>query len=60
MLRNGKIGVKNVLSVINHNHSSIITVSAHNSATGIQEAANWAASWAASWTSCELLNKSLT
>lgn len=56
MLRNGKIGVKNVLSVINHNHSSSITVSAHNSATGIQEAA----SWAASWTSCELLNKSLT
>lgn len=48
MLRNGKIGVKNVLSVINHNHSSVITVSAHNGATGIQEAASWTASWT-SW-----------
>lgn len=56
MLRNGKIGVKNVLSVINHNHSTAITVNTYTDTTDIQEAA----SWTASWTSCELLNKSLT
>ena len=56
MLRNGKIGVKNVLSITKYNHSAAITVNTYTGATDIQEAA----SWAASWTSCKLLNKSLT
>lgn len=56
MLRNGKIGVKNVLSITKYNHSAAITVNTYTGTMDIQEAA----SWAASWTSCKLLNKSLT
>lgn len=56
MLRNGKIGVKNVLSITKYNHSATITINTYTGTTDIQEAA----SWTTSWTSCELLNKNLT
>lgn len=48
MLRNGKIGVKNVLSITKYNHSAAITVNFYTGTMNIQEAASWTASWT-SW-----------
>lgn len=40
MLRNGKIGVKNMLSITKHNHSAAITVSTYTDTIDIQGAAS--------------------